>query len=206
MSVHKRLRRRLQPAQRREEILAAALRAFTKGGFHGTHVDEVIREAGIARGTFYLHFDGKRDVFAALVDRMLEVFLTVRPSYESQTVRGPKDAERILRASYAVVLETFRKNRLLCRLLFEEAVGVEQGFTERLAKHFREWHERVHRTLDEFKDHGAARRDLDAEVTAELVLGMVERLTRRYLLPDKAPDLDRLVDAVVAFEMRGISP
>jgi AcrR family transcriptional regulator len=200
----KKPRRRLAKEARREQILDAALTVFGRGGYHGTHVDHVIREAGVARGTFYLHFESKHEVFSALVDRMLSIFLEVRPSEPEPKVHGPAEAEAILRASYRTVFEAFRRHRRLCRLLFEEAVGVDKGFSERLAGHYRVWHERVAGTFRYFVERGAARRDLDADVTADLVLGMVERITRVHLLGEKAPDMDRLVDAIVSFEMRGI--
>jgi AcrR family transcriptional regulator len=205
MPVHsKKPRRRLTAPARREEILEAALTVFGHGGYHSTHVDHVIREAGVARGTFYLHFKSKHDVFAALVDRMLGIFLTVRPSEPEPDVKGASDAEAVLRLSYRSLFETFRRHRRLCRLLFDEAVGLDKGFAGLLERHFRAWHERVRGTLRYFVQRGAARRDLDLDITADLVLGMVERLTRRHLVPEKAPDLGRLVDAVVTFEMRGI--
>lgn len=191
---------------RREQILDAALHAFERGGYHATRVDDVIREAGIARGTFYLHFDGKHAVFAALVDRMLALFLEARPLEGLDAVRTPKQAAAWLRVSYAAVFRTFRRHRRLCRLWLEEAVGVEKGFTARLDAHYRAWHQRVVDVRRAFVKAGAARRDLDVELTADLVLGMVERLTRRHLLGEAEPDIDRMADAVVEFEMRGIGP
>ena len=202
----RRPRRRLSKSARREEIIDAALTVFERGGYHSTHVDDVIREAGIARGTFYLHFRSKHEVFAALVDRMLAIFLAARPTEPEPDVNGPEAAEVILRASYRTVFETLREHRRLARLLFEEAVGLDKGFADALATHYREWHGRVRGTLERFRATGAARPDLDAELTAEMVLGLVERLARRHLFADRGIDLDRLVDAVVAFEMHGISP
>lgn len=197
-------RKNLTKEARREQILQAALKAFTKGGYHGTHVDHVIGEAGIARGTFYLHFESKHDVFAALVDRTLDLILDAGPAGEEPEISSPADAEAILRASYETVLTTFHEHRKLVRLLFEEAVGLEKGFRKKLEKHFEVWHQRVAYTLDYFVKRGAARKGLDVEVTAEMVLGMVERLTRRYLFTAKKPDIARLVDALVSFELGGI--
>lgn len=202
----RRPRRRLTKQARREEILEAALNVFERGGYHSTHVDAVIREAGIARGTFYLHFRSKHEVFAALVERMLSIFLAARPTGAEPVVDGPPAAEAILRASYRTVFETLRRHRRLARLLFEEAVGLDKGFADALATHYREWHGRVRATLERFREAGAARRGLDAEITAEMVLGVVERLARRYLFADRGVDLERLVDAVVSLEMRGIAP
>ena len=207
MSVQKKTpRRRLPPAERREEILAAALRVFGKGGYHGTHVDHVIRAAGVARGTFYLYFQSKHDVFAALVDRMLQIFLDARPAVAEPKVRSVADAEAVLRLSYRALFETFREHRHLCRLLFDEAVGIDKGFAEQLNRHLGAWHERVASTIRMFVEKGVGRRGLDIEVTSDLVLGMVERLTRRHLFQEKAPDLERLVDAIVSLELHGITP
>lgn len=204
MSVQRRPRTRLTKEDRREQILAAALRAFGRGGYHGTHVDDVVREAGVARGTFYLHFPSKHAVFAALVERTLQLFLDARPPIPEGELHSLADAERILKNSYRTLFETFRKHRQLCRLLFDEAIGVEKGFAEALERHFQVWHERVAGTLALFVDRGIARRDLDVPLTADLVLGMAERVTRRHLFAERAPSIDRLVDAIVALELRGI--
>jgi len=197
-------RTRLAKDDRRAQLLGAAERAFLRGGYHGTHVDDVIREAGIARGTFYLHFESKHAIFSALVDRMLGIFLEARPTGPEPEVRTAADAEALLSLSTRTVLSTFRAHRGLCRLLLEEAVGADKGFAARLDAHEREWHARVAATRREFVERGIARPDLDCDVHAEMVIGLMERLTRRYLLPDPEPDLEALVRAVVAFEMRGI--
>ena len=196
-------RKNLTREERREQILQAALKAFTRGGYHGTHVDHIIREAGVARGTFYLHFQSKHAVFSALVDRTLKLILDAWPVGEEPKVKRLEDAEAILRTSYSVVLETFHEHRQLVRLLFEEAVGGEKGFRTKLDQHFQVWHRRVADTFGHFVERGVARDELDVEVTAEMVLGMVERLSRRYLFTSRKPDIPRLVDALVRFELGG---
>jgi AcrR family transcriptional regulator len=56
-------------AERREQILDAALRLWTAHGFDATTVDALAREAGVAKGTVYLYFATKEDLFAAAVER-----------------------------------------------------------------------------------------------------------------------------------------
>ena len=135
---------------------------------------------------------------------MFSIFLDVRPTEPIPDGGGAAAAEAILRASYRIVFSTLREHRRLARLLFEEAVGLDKGFSEALSTHYRAWHGRVRGTLDGFRENGSARGDLDSEMTAEMVLGTVERLARRHLFAERAPDLDRIIDAVVALEMRGI--
>lgn len=61
--------RRMPRAQRREQILDAATRAFARAGFAGTGLDEVADEAGITRVILYRHFESKTDLYRAVLDR-----------------------------------------------------------------------------------------------------------------------------------------
>jgi len=61
--------RRLPRAERREQILVAANRAFARAGFADTSLDDVAKEAGITRVILYRHFDTKADLYRALLDR-----------------------------------------------------------------------------------------------------------------------------------------
>jgi AcrR family transcriptional regulator len=61
--------RRLRRAERREQILDAATRAFARAGFGATSLDDVAAEAGITRVILYRHFDSKADMYRAVLDR-----------------------------------------------------------------------------------------------------------------------------------------
>lgn len=56
-------------AQRRDEILTAAARAFAGAGFHGLDVEALAAHLGVGKGTIYRQFPTKRDLFLAAVDR-----------------------------------------------------------------------------------------------------------------------------------------
>jgi len=62
-------RRAALAAERRGQILDAALRLWTAHGFDATTVDALAREAGVAKGTVYLYFATKEDLLAAAVER-----------------------------------------------------------------------------------------------------------------------------------------
>jgi AcrR family transcriptional regulator len=61
--------RRLRRAERREQNLAAAARAFARAGFAATSLDDVAAEAGITRVILYRHFESKADLYRAILDR-----------------------------------------------------------------------------------------------------------------------------------------
>jgi AcrR family transcriptional regulator len=57
-----------QKESRRQEILDAALRCFSRDGFHNTTTGDIVRESGVSQGTLYLYFATKEDVIVALAD------------------------------------------------------------------------------------------------------------------------------------------
>jgi AcrR family transcriptional regulator len=85
---------RRRKAARPSEILAAALAAFVERGFAATRLDDVARRAGVTKGTLYLYFPNKAELFKAVVAQ------AVVPSIE----RGEAKLESAA-ASGAVVLE-----------------------------------------------------------------------------------------------------
>lgn len=59
------------PDVRRAEILQAAKRLFHARGYAVTSVDEIVREAQMAKGTFYYYFKSKAEILEALAQQMV---------------------------------------------------------------------------------------------------------------------------------------
>jgi len=49
--------------ERRAKLVTAARDVFGQKGYHAATVDDITRAAGVAKGTFYLYFDEKREVY-----------------------------------------------------------------------------------------------------------------------------------------------
>lgn len=54
---------RRRPAERPEEILSAALEVFADQGLAGARVSDIAARAGVSKGTLYLYFSGKEELF-----------------------------------------------------------------------------------------------------------------------------------------------
>ena len=70
-------RPRTQPPEvRREQILDSAAQVLAAKGLTAMTVADVVAGAGIAKGTFYLYFNGKEELIAALQARYTESLIT----------------------------------------------------------------------------------------------------------------------------------
>lgn len=58
---------------RRREILNAARKVFARRGFTDAIVDDIASEAGVAKGTIYLYFASKKDIYNSLLQNDMEV-------------------------------------------------------------------------------------------------------------------------------------
>lgn len=84
---------------RPEEIIAAALEVFVERGFAAARLDDVAARAGVSKGTLYLYFENKEDLFKAVVrgnvlpvlqhgEALMENFAGSSSELLSQLVRG----------------------------------------------------------------------------------------------------------------------
>jgi AcrR family transcriptional regulator len=62
---------RMPRAQRREQILDAATRAFARAGYTATKLEDIAAEAGITQVILYRHFESKSDLYRAVLDRAM---------------------------------------------------------------------------------------------------------------------------------------
>jgi AcrR family transcriptional regulator len=68
----RRARKELLCEWRHHEILEAARRIFARLGYAATNVEDIAKEAGMAKGTVYLYFKSKEEVFGAVLASDLE--------------------------------------------------------------------------------------------------------------------------------------
>src|SRR5579871_2195709 len=69
---------------RRQAIVTAALDEFCARGFAATRLDDVAARAGVAKGTIYLHFEDKENLFQELVRaRMVPVVGTLEAAFRT---------------------------------------------------------------------------------------------------------------------------
>jgi AcrR family transcriptional regulator len=107
---------------RRQQILDAALKCFSRDGFHNTTTADIVRESGVSQGTLYLYFANKDEMIAALADdrRRNEAFLNALAQREQDPIRG-----------LLALIELHGSGLIEASLLDARRVGV-QGWAEAL--------------------------------------------------------------------------
>jgi AcrR family transcriptional regulator len=98
--------RRRRKDHRPGEILAAALENFAHSGFAATRMEDVARAAGIAKGTLYLYYPTKEDLFRALVRDMIGSRLDAAALRVSTGEGSAPDMLRGLAAMFLAVIDS----------------------------------------------------------------------------------------------------
>ncbi|MFI6291541.1 TetR/AcrR family transcriptional regulator [Nonomuraea sp. NPDC050790] len=104
---------RTTPAgQRRAQLLDAAEALLLRAGVEALTVDDVTAAAGVAKGTFYLHFSSKDDLIGSLRDRYAERF-AARQLLAAGLAAGAERIERWLLAGITEYLSDLRLHEVL---------------------------------------------------------------------------------------------
>src|SRR3989442_7283475 len=93
-------RRRVPAAERREELISAAVHEFARGGLHGTPVERVARRVGVAQPYVFSLFASKRELFLAALDRSFQAVADAFRKAAAEFARdgAPEGCEDVLDA------------------------------------------------------------------------------------------------------------
>jgi TetR/AcrR family transcriptional repressor of nem operon len=137
--------------QTRETIVATATRLMSIKGYHGTSLDDVLRESGVGKGSFYHFFRSKEDLGHAILDTIISGFLerTLDPCFSDP--QGDPLAQ--IRCFLDRIVAAQRAHNCVggCPLgnLASELSDVHEGFRARLAEVFSAWRDRITEALRE---------------------------------------------------------
>jgi AcrR family transcriptional regulator len=89
------------------EITAAALACFAERGFAATRLEDIAERAGVTRGTLYLYFDNKEELFKTVVRKSIgPVLAHVKSMIEDTAVPSPDLLRQVMLAIPAAVLNS----------------------------------------------------------------------------------------------------
>lgn len=177
-------RERADAAANRRRILDAALRVLAEHGADGASIDAIAVEAGVGKGTVFRRFGDRSGLFRALLDdhlrRFQDAFLTGPPPLGP----GAPPRERLV-AFFDALLDLHDANLELALALDRDHRKAPIGGYRALSLH-------VERLV------GEAAPELDAPVTAQLLLNAVNPYLVRYLRHDAGRSLAVLKESIRA--------
>jgi AcrR family transcriptional regulator len=171
--------------------------ALADHGYHATRVDDVVRQAGVSHGTFYLYFANKEDLFRALAEQCADEAATLAESL------GPVDpgatGVATLRAWLAEFLAFYRRHGVVIRAWAENQV------TDRsLARLGTASLGRIATTLRASMSAGDKTGDVrELELRSDALVAMIERFAYVVTSRDLGIDEDRLLDNLALVVHRG---
>jgi AcrR family transcriptional regulator len=106
-------RRRVPAAERREDLITAAVHEFAHGGLHGTTVESIARRVGVAQPYVFSLFANKRELFLAALERSFERVADTfrRAALDFDEGRAPADCEDAMEAMGLAYKELLSNDR-----------------------------------------------------------------------------------------------
>lgn len=195
----------LPPDQRRQQLLDAAIWVFARKGYRRAGVSDIIERAGVARGTFYLYFESKEQVFLAIVETF-HARITAAIAQADQTPPLNLAPIGLLQASFRRWLEFFSTNRDAATVILKEASSIDPRFEKGFADLRRSAVDFFAARYRRFQNMGFVRRSVDPALMAHLLIGMFDELLNAFILRNEEADLDALAAQLADFEWNGIKP
>ncbi len=197
-------------ATTRNALLRAARRTFRARGVHATRVEDIVREAGVARGTFYLYFDNREAVLAALVEAFVEA---IRGAVQriSTAPGAPAPSEQI-RDNLRRICRVLEEHEDVAVLVFTGAAGLD-GRSRDVVHHFWQQIEAMVRDALAVGQGLGVVRPCDREQAAVMALGAVRAALSRRLhcadhpgvRPTDGPRFDdAFLEELVGFVLRSV--
>ncbi|AET58996.1 hth-type transcriptional regulator ydgc [Paenibacillus terrae HPL-003] len=158
----------------RRLLLEAGAEEFAQTGFYQTKVSSIAARAGLTQPDFYIHFESKEQMYEELVEsfRML-----VNETVQCMKVEPEQSHAEILSQGQMFLESVFRmlsNNPAITRVGFYQAADSVRIKAE-MAGH-------IKKNLLAAQRWGSCREELDPGLTAECVVGLIERLTLTKLL------------------------
>jgi TetR/AcrR family transcriptional regulator, fatty acid metabolism regulator protein len=182
-------------ADRRQQILDAAVRVFARQGFHTCRVSDIAAQAGVAHGLVYHYFPSKEAVLDTLFLERWDVLLEAIATTDNR--RGdPRDK---LTAVAGFIIDSYRADPELMKVIIVEVTRAANSFGARHLAKIREAFDGIAEIVRDAQRVGAFRDDVDADFAAMAFYGAIEQVLTGWIFgvlsqgPEDFEEAKRLV-------------
>ena len=189
-------------AERRQQILDAALTCFSRSGYHQTSMDDLAAELPFSKGLLYYYFPTKRDLFASLLDNWAEQSLQAWEAVLSPT----EDIVSQICTSIQYGVQLVALSSDLARIEFEfySEVGRDAQVSEAFRTLYTQFRARIRSILDAGVRSGDLR-PMDTEALSFVLFGAYEGLALQAMVEPDAVDWAAVSDSLCQLVLNGLS-
>ena len=186
---------------RRAQVLRHAKRIFARKGYHRTNIADIISRARIARGTFYLYFENKKELFEELLEQVFDELgnrimrIRLAPDQPSPTDQ--------LRNNIRRVLEFVLTERDLTDILLTHSLGFDRELDVRIRSFYDRIAQLIQRSLDLGIQMGLVRQ-ADTRTLSYCILGGIKEAIGQLSRESDRP-IEPLVEEILNFGLRGVA-
>jgi AcrR family transcriptional regulator len=178
-----------------ESLLAAAREVFELEGYDRASISSIVEAAGVARGTFYIYFESKEDIFLTVAQIVEDEIKSMQFPIDVSDLIGVERAARIIRTSTERFLKFYRE-RVGFMAVLEQVASQTPEFTSLRLRMRRASAERAIILINGLKAEGLVSTSLDARYAAVALTGMVDRFAYVWLVLGEDFELDRAVETL----------
>ena len=182
--------------KREEEILVRAKSLFSKRGFHSLTVSEIVDSLGIARGTFYLYFKNKDDVYRRVLERTVQ---EIEKNFKVLPLERPLEQ---LRRNLLSVLKLIEEDRETASLIFYHPYKLNSEFDEILEEFYGKVLSLIEGALLKGIEMGIVK-ECNVKVISRAIFGAFVEVGKG-LLKGELQSAEEAVDELLSFGLRGL--
>ena len=187
-----------------QRLKCAAAELFLDYGFAANRVADIVGTAGVAQGTFYLHFKNKPAIFVSLIDDFFSGLIKeTLGHYPAQRLRTNAQQRAEIEMIWNTVIRYSREHSSLTKLVLRESQALPAEQRRHIGRHF----ERGADVLSEYVQDAQRRglvKGLPAQLTAWLVIGLIERTMHYAVFVAPNARSDVLAAHCAEFELSGL--
>ncbi len=193
--------------QLRADIIQAAFTEFSERGYHQTAIADIAKRLGIGHGTFYRHFENKRDILEHVINEVTSKIIAAMSAENAPTAAGSLADYREQTARIARRLtEILTENPATARMVLFEATSIDPDMNRRVLD-LMDWAGKLTAAyMENGVRLGFFREDLDTEATGHAVVGMIVMSVLRFLrTPEDRDEQKRLGEAIQRLLVDGVA-
>jgi AcrR family transcriptional regulator len=180
----------------RRRLLSSAVLLFAARGLNGVTTHDIAREAGVAAGTFYLHFPDKQSLFAEIAE---DTERRLRERIEAASANA-SDLRGGVRATIEALVDFASEDRDLIRILFSaESGAIGSAVLDSLAG----WIAEGRRQAIESGEMSA---ELDAAVLSQALVGLLSRVVLWWIEDEGRASRETVIETLTRIQLSGTHP